>query len=442
MGHGNLDFTSVIEAVPGRTVPSQLKMAALAMIAIGVGAAGFGFATNPERFYSSFVFNFLYFMGISQGGFMLVVAMTLTRARWGKPLKRFCEALLLFAPILYLMFIVVFLIGGFSIYEWAEWHGPNGPEHIPAHKEIYLTKPFFMARMLGGMGILQVLSLLFVRSSLRADLGVAAEQLGDRAPGWWKSLIGNWKGAKEEAEAQINFQMNIAPWIVLAYALTFSLIAIDVSMSLAPYWFANMYPAWYFMSCFWSGLVYVGIISILSKNWLGIGNFLKSNIYHDLGKLTFGFCMFWGYTTFAQFLAIWYGNMEEEIGFILIRSSVEPWATLSRVVVMLCFLVPWVMLLSRSLKKIPPAYLSVTGIIAVGLWLERYAQVYPSVHTGAESLPLGIIEIGMGLGLLGGLLLVVFSYLAKVPAVPVNDPFMHPHPDEVHVLPSSQAHAH
>lgn len=438
MGHAKLDFTPVIAAVPGRRMPAQLKMGALAMVGIGVAAAGYGFATDSERFFSSFVFNFMYFMGIAQGGLMLAVASTLAQGRWTRPFKRFSEGLFLFAPVMYALLLVFFLLGGLDIYEWSHWTADEAPHH----KAVYLTKPFFIARMVIGLGVLQVLSLLYVRASLRADLGLAAEQLGDQAPAWYQRLTGGWKGAREEAQAQADKQMMVAPWIVLAYAVVFSFMSVDMSMSLAPHWFANMFPAWYFMSCFWSGLVYIGILSILSRNWLGISGFLKGNSYHDLGKLTFGLCMFWGYTTFAQFLAIWYGNMEEEIGFILIRTSIEPWATLSRVVVMLCFLVPWTMLLSRGLKKIPPAYLSVTGIIAVGLWLERYTVVYPSVHADATSLPLGFIEIGMGLGLLGGLLLTVFGYISRVPAVPVNDPYMHPHPDDVHVVPSSQAHAH
>ncbi len=434
MATRNLDFTQIIASTP-RSVPAKVRLGALVLVVVGLLAGGYGMVSDANRTFTAFVFNFMYFMGIAQGAFMLCVAMSITKARWGRPLKRFGEALFLFTPVLYVLLAAFFLLGGLDIYEWTEWHEPGFTEFVPHHKELYLTKPFFIARMLGGLAVLIGLSFLYLRSSLRADLGVAAEALGDKAPAWWGKFTGGWKGAEAEAEAQANFQMRIAPLIAIVYAIVFSFMAVDMSMSLAPHWFANMFPAWYFMSCFWSGLVWMGIISLISRNWLGIAHLLTGNIYHDLGKLTFGFTMFWGYTTFAQYLPIWYGNMTEEIGFVLLRTTVEPWATMSKIVVMCCFLVPFTMLLSRGLKKIPPAYLSVTGIIAVGIWLERYTVVVPSVWKH-DTLPLGFIEIGIGLGLLGAMIMVATTYLSKVPPVPINDPFMKPHPDEVHVHPS------
>ncbi|MDP6932036.1 MAG: hypothetical protein QGG40_03930, partial [Myxococcota bacterium] len=197
--------------------------------------------------------------------------------------------------------------------------------------------------------------------------------------------------------------------------------------------------AWYFMSCFWSGMVAIGMYSLLARDWLGLKSLLTGAVYHDLGKLTFALCMFWGYTTLAQYLAIWYGNMTEEIGFILLRTSVEPWATVSKVVLLTCFLVPWGVLLSRGLKKIPSAYLSITSVIAIGLWLERYLVVTPSVWK-EDTLPLGFIEIGMALGLLGAMVGFVTWFLSRVPPVTITDPWMQPHPDDVHVHPSD-AHA-
>ena len=58
-------------------------------------------------------------------------------------------------------------------------------------------------------------------------------------------------------------------------------------------------------------------------------------------------------------------------------------------------------------------------------------------------IPLGPVEVGITLGFLGGLLLMTSRYLSKVPAVPVADPFMLPHPDDIHVHPiGDHGHSH
>jgi hypothetical protein len=426
------DLSSVFAQTP-RSIPRSATLFGWIAVAAGLAATVLGVATDADRTRAAFVVNFVYFFGACQGALMLAAIFSIIGARWGRPLKRVAEALGLFTAVMYALLLVFLLTGGTHLYPWSH-------EPMPAHKAVYLTPSFFVARQVVGVGLLVLLNLLYVRTSLRPDLGVVAARIGEKAPSWWARLTGDWKGEEAEIDAARVRMGAQAPVLAIAYAFLMSVMVVDMSMSLAPHWYANMFPVWYFASCFWCGLVFIGIASHLSKRWLGIEHLLTGKVYHDLGKLTFGFTMFWGYTLFAMYLAIWYGNMTEEIGYILLRTELEPWATLSKVVVSMCFLLPFSMLLSRGIKKIPSAYLMVLGVIAIGIWLERFLVVQPSVWTH-EGIPLGPIEIGMTLGLLGALVLVYTRFMSQVPPVPVSDPFMQPNPDDVHVHPS-HGHAH
>lgn len=442
MGHGP-DFTKAIESIPGRTVPGSVRMAALGLLAVGIAAGAYGFLTDFERAGGALITNFMYFNGIAVGGFMLTPIAIITQSRWPRRLKRFSEALGVFAPVTFLVYTVFLLAGGVNVYPWV---AENAAGELLAHKTAYLTPGFFIARQIIGQGILVVLALLMIRVSLRADLAHAKAHLGDKTPtGFPWSMYSNLGDPAEESERSLKNQWIIAPIFAICYAVLYTMIAVDVSMSLAPHWYANMFPAWVFMSSIWSGLVYIALFSLLCRDWLGVKELLPSNVYHDLGKLTFAFCMFWGYTTFAQYLPIWYGNMTEEIGFILLRIATKPWQPIAQAVFLLCFLAPWTILLSRGLKKIPSAYIAVSCVMAVGIWLERYLVNVPSIYADNVDPNFAapfLIEIGMGLGFLGALILVVTSFLAKVPAATIADPFMQPDPDHIHVVPSSQAHAH
>ena len=438
MGHHGPDFTQAIESVPGRTVPSQVRMAALALLVVGLGFGAYGFFTDPTRAGGAFITNFMYFNGIAVGGFMLTPITVITNSRWPRRLKRFSEALGMFIPVTWALCAIFLVAGGVDVYPWVA-EGAAG--ELPPHKSIYLTKGFFIIRQVGGQGILMVLALLMIRASLRADLAHAKAHLGEATPkGWPWSMFGDLGDPKAETERSLKTQRTLAPLMAVSYAVIYTMVAVDMSMSLSPHWYANMFPAWLFMSSIWSGLVYIALFSLLARQWLGVRELLPSNVYHDLGKLTFAFCMFWGYTTFAMYLPIWYGNMTEEIGFILLRTSTAQWKPVAQAVFLLCFLAPWTILLSRGLKKIPSAYISVACVIAVGLWLERYLVNVPSIHLG-EGLPF-LVEIGMGLGFLGALILVVTTFLSKVPAATIADPFMQPDPDHVHVVPAGAAHHH
>jgi hypothetical protein len=465
MSHGP-DYTPVYESMANRSENKNLKMACFAGIAIGVAATAYGlftegvmvpdpeglsdatFSTNTLRVQGSFIQNFMYFNGAAQGGFLMSVIGVTTYARWNRPFKRVAEGLAMFLPVSYALMLLFLALGGIDVFPWHH-QGHAGLEAAGAHhKATYFDTGFFWARQILGLGLMTGLSYYFVQLGLRADLGVAKEEMSKRgltAPADWDKKLQNWQGAEAEVKKAQEKMITIAPVISIAYALIYSMVAVDISMSLAPYFFANMYPAWYFMSAIWSGLVWTAIFTITHTKTLGLENIVKRNNLHDLGKLTFAFCMFWGYTTFAQYLPIWYGNMTEEIGFILYRTHSETFATFTQVTLLLCFFAPYVIFLSRGLKKQLSKYFVVVSFIAFGIWFECYIVNMPSIHSywmvDAEGnalidTPFSFIEIGMGLGFLGLFVFVVTSYLNKYPGAVVADPYMEPDPREVHV------HAH
>jgi hypothetical protein len=107
----------------------------------------------------------------------------------------------------------------------------------------------------------------------------------------------------------------------------------------------------------------------------------------------------------------------------------------------MCFIIPFTTLLSRGIKKKPIQLAIVFMIPAVGVWLERFLVALPSIWNEA-TIPFGAIEFGITLGFIGGFLLVVTKFITSVPIVPVTDPHMQPHPEDVHVVSLDQASAH
>ena len=255
--HAPVDYSAIVAAAP-RTAPKNITMMAIAFLGLGLVAAFFGFMNEPLRAQATFIINFVYFGGIAQGSFMFAVVMVLTNCRWGRPIKRLAEVIGLFLIPLYLMLIVFLLAGGIELYPWM-----HEDLSAYAHKSVYLTKDFFIARQVCGIGLLIVLDLILLRASWRADMAVAAKTLSkDKVPAFWSSFTAGW-GSDDSAEIAKAFrtQLVVAPVLVASYALLWSMVAVDLSMSLAPHWYANMFPAWYCMSSFWTALVFIGILS-------------------------------------------------------------------------------------------------------------------------------------------------------------------------------------
>lgn len=286
-------------------------------------------------------------------------------------------------------------------------------------------------RMLLGLGFLFYMMWRYVRMSLRGDVGIIMENINHTGMQKWKSERGflfgllskNWKGADAEvAVLQPKMSWN-APLLVALYAVLYSMFSFEMVMAMDPHWISNLFGAFIFVGNIYLAWAVIGLTAnCLAKKYPEYAKVYKAPQRWDVGKLAFGFCMLWGYMFFSQFLPQWYGNMPEETQWMILRTRdwTNPWIKLGWVVFPMCFVIPFITLLSRDVKRSPKAFNFVAMIIFIGIWLERYLIVMPNLSP--EHFPFGLVEIGLFLGFFGTYCLCVKSFLAKVPFVPISHP--------------------
>ena len=125
----------------------------IAIIFIILGALN----EHPTRMWQIYLVNFLLWTGIAQGGVIFSAALELTNARWGDKMRQVAESLVYFLPVS-LILLLVMLLGTDHIFPWIS------KVEISASKQIYLNVPFLFGRSLIGLGLLTILSLLFVNA--------------------------------------------------------------------------------------------------------------------------------------------------------------------------------------------------------------------------------------------------------------------------------------
>ena len=167
-----------------------------------------------------------------------------------------------------------------------------------------------------------------------------------------------------------------------------------------------------------------GVLIILTLLMTSRNKNLSSSVtnqqWWDLGKLQFGFCMLWGYLFFAHYLPQWYGNLPEETQWLILRTKEFPWKGWSWVTFAMCFIVPFIMLLSDDIKRVPKLLACVSGLILLGVWAEKYVVVMPNFSV--DAIPFGWIEISVFFMFLGLYGISVLGFMSKVPYMPVGSP--------------------
>ena len=141
---------------------------------------------------------------------------------------------------------------------------------------------------------------------------------------------------------------------------------------------------------------------------------------HDLGKFLFAFLMLWAYMSFSQFLIIWSANIPEEIPHYLNRWE-RGWQYVSIAIVVLHFILPYSLLLSRELKRTPARLRVVATLIICIRLLDYYWHVAPEfAHDTGWTFSL--LDVALPLGL-GGVFLTLFvAQLRGRSLLPLNDP--------------------
>lgn len=365
-------------------------------LAFWIGISG----PHSERVWQAFLVNYLFWSGLAFGSILFSATLVMTKARWGRPIKRLAEAPAAFLPFSFLLFWVLFA-GRDKIFPWIR-------EPLPL-KAAWLNVNFLFVRNGLCLLLLTVVSIALVYFSIKGERGICLEGNGDRA------------GSRDQGEKNLERQSILSPILAILFVLSFSLIGFDLVMSLSPHWYSTLFGLYFVTGAFYSSLAFLFLLSIVFSKVLDLGNYAGQRQFHDLGKLLLGFCLVTGDFFFSQFLVIWYGNLPEETRFVILRVNSAPWKYLAWTVLFLGFAFPFIVLLSRKAKIRPGLMLVVSTIILVGMWLERFLLVAPSLWKG-RNLPLGFSEFLISLGFMGLMSLSLLWFFKRFPSLPVSDP--------------------
>jgi hypothetical protein len=372
------------------TLWNRPAVVAVLVIFVAAGIAAFAAALREgadaaPHAWQAFLVNLLFWLGVAQGGVVVSAAFYLTQGRWGgSAAYRLAEAFIWFVPLGFVLFWLLYF-GRDTLFPWVR--------HPVASKAAWLNVPFLLARDGGGLALMTGLSIWLVRASRRAD-------------------VVRWAESPDNIARPPAVIRRLSPTIALAYAGVYSLIGFDLVMSLAPVWRSTLFGAYFFEGAFWSALCAIAFIAALVGRSLPAGNrFAESEVLHDFGKMVFAFSVFWVYLFFSQYLPIWYGDIPVETFFIVQRVNYLPWAPLSWLAFVLIWALPFVVLMGKRPKQTPAILGTVSLLGLVGIYLERYVLIVPSLSQ--HVIPFGWIEALVTLGFIGAFGLCSLSGLER-----------------------------
>ncbi len=385
---------------------------AAAAALVGAFMAFQGDDTARQHFLRAYLVGFMFCLGLTTGSMALLMLQHVTGGKWGLVIRRQLEAGTRNLPYLALMFIPIALGLGY-LYPWAGdisalgFHG----KHAYHVRHEYLNPTMFIARAAFyflGWGT-------FIYFFLK-----------------WSPLQDKPQASPEEANRLRLRFMRLGGGGLLFYAVTISLAAIDWVMSLDPIWYSTIWGMLYMAGQALHTMAFMIVVLVGLARFEPMKSLLRKTELHDNGKLLLAFVMLYMYLSFSQFIIIWSGNLTEEIPWYLARIR-GGWRPVMVGLFLFHFVVPFLLLLNRNLKKHGPRLAAVAGLIIFVRYVDLYWHIVPNFKDAAGWAPAGEVagrfspnlwDLIVPLAMASIWVALFFHHLRKKPLIPVYHPLV------------------
>jgi hypothetical protein len=364
-----------LEQTAGALIPEleRWQRPLVAAGAAGLIVSGAGGFFEPVQFFQSYLMAYMLCLGLTLGCLALGMVHQLSGGAWGVVLRRPIGAATRVLPVLTLLFLPI-VAGMPHLYIWTHADAVARDAALQ-HKHLYLNTPFFLARAALYFVVWNALSHFLNAWSLEQD------RTGD--------------------PRLSRLMQRLSAGGLVAYGLTITFASFDWLMSIEPDWYSTIYGV---LMIGGQGLTAMAFL-ILVISWLSRRPPLDAVIgpehFHDAGNLTLAFVMLWAYFAFSQYLIIWAGDLPHEIAWYQHRLQ-NGWRAIGITLVLGHFAVPFLVLLSRRVKRQAATLSAVAcGILAARL-VDLFWLIAPDFHGGVHVswldllLPASLLSLWLG----------------------------------------------
>jgi hypothetical protein len=394
----------------------RVRGLALVAGAVAIVLCLIGWVVNPAAAARAYLFAYLFVLGLALGSLAWVMMHHLVGGGWGRAIQRIAEAGALTLVLMAVLFLPI-VLSARRLYPWAneDWVAKDA---ILRHKAPYLNFGFWMVRAVVYFAIWIALALLMARGSSTYD------------------RTGSLTVAKRMR------RLSAAGLVI--YVLTMTFAGVDWIMSREAHYFSTVFGFIMVVGQSLSALLMLVIVLTLLVNREPLRSFVTRGHFNDLGNLMLTCVILWAYVAFAQFLISWTGNIQEEVKWYDPRMH-GFYGFLGALMIIFHFFVPFLLLLSKHLKRHPEMLARLAGALLAIRLIDLFWMVAPSGRS------VGVVNF-LWLSIvapiaIGGLWLGVFLFiLGQRPLLAVSE---HAGPSEMmeddtdtEVGPHGERHAH
>ena len=316
------------------------------------------------------IVNFVWWIGIGHAGTLISAILLLLRQEWRTSINRFAEAMTLFAVACAALFPVLHL-GRPWLFYWL-FPYPNTMGIWPQFRSPLMWDVF-------AVSTYATVSLMFWFVGLIPDLATLRDRSSSRiGRGIYGILAMGWRGSAAHWHRYETAYLLLAGLATPLVVSVHTIVSFDFAVGVIPGWHATIFPPYFVAGAIYAGFAMVMTLAIPLRKFYGLEDFITMLHLDYMGRvmLATGLVVAYGYMM-ETFMA-WYSGNPYESYMILNRFS-GPYAPTYWSLIFCNVLVPQALWFQRVRSSVP-ALFSISMVVNVGMWLERYIIIVTSLH--------------------------------------------------------------
>jgi len=376
----------------------------------GVGIWGI----NQPAGWGFDIINFVWWIGIGHAGTLISAILLLMRQQWRTSINRFAEAMTIFAVMCAGIFPLLHTGRPWVAY-WL-FPYPNQLGMWPQFRSPLVWDVFAVSTYM-------TVSILFWFVGLVPDLASLRDRAKNRLA---RILFGigslGWRGSARHWARYETAYLILAGLSTPLVLSVHSIVSFDFAVSVLPGWHTTIFPPYFVAGAIYAGFAMVLTLAIPARAWYGLKDFITDRHLDWMAKimLATGLIVVYGYA--MELFFGWYSGNAYELYLIRNRLS-GPYAPLFWALLICNGLIPQVLWAPRF-RASAAVLFTVSLVVSVGMWLERFIIIPVSLHRDFLPSSWGMYvptvwDWSMFLGTLGLFFFLMFLFIRFLPMISI-----------------------
>ena len=316
------------------------------------------------------IVNFVWWIGIGHAGTLISAILLLLRQSWRNSINRFAEAMTLFAVACAGIFPAIHVGRPWLAYWMFPY--PNTMGYWPQFRSPLMWDVF-------AVSTYATISALFWFVGLIPDLATLRDRTEKRP---LKIIYGmlslGWRGSARHWHRYETAYLLLAGLATPLVLSVHTVVSFDFAIGIIPGWHTTIFPPYFVAGAIYSGFAMVVMLCIPIRKIYGLEGFITDTHLDNSAKVMLATGLIVGYGYIIEAFMGWYSGNRYE-AFTLWNRLHGPYATLYWLLWICNIFIPQVLWI-KKLRTNPVWLFIISGVVLVGMWLERFVIVVLSLH--------------------------------------------------------------